>query len=498
MLVTNIMIMQTFAQNIDDLVSRANLELIIKKSPAAVAVFDVEMKYLCVSDRWIKDYKLENIIIIGRSHYDVFPEILEMPRWLDLHKRALNGEIIKCDEDQWDRNQHASEILQYEIHPWHKNDGSIGGIIMFTQVITSNKNIERELKKQNTIFQKIMEESPIGVALLHTDGRWMEVNDALCDFLEYDKEDLLLTNFQNITYADDLDIDLRHVADLLAGNNSSYFLEKRYITKTGKLVWGLLSATLIRDDQNNPAFFLSQIVDITALKESDEMKENFISLVSHELKTPLASIILSLDLLGQYKSVLRKKAFDKYLGVANRGCYRLSSLLSDITDAEKIQTKSFLYTPQNVSVNQILEQSIIENSIFAQAHNVVVDKKYDLDVHIYVDPDRLVQVITNFLSNAIKFSPQDKPILLGSKISDNTIIIFVKDCGFGISKEFQTNIFGKFMRDDNDTNRKKGGTGLGLYISREIVKAMNGEIGFESQVNIGSTFWCSFPVVLYS
>jgi PAS domain S-box-containing protein len=477
-----------------DFLTLKNIELIIKASHSTIAVFDEEMNYLLVSDQWIKDFKIEHAEIIGRCHYDIFPEILDMPEWLDLHKRALSGEIIKCDGEVWERS-YGKEFVRYEIHPWLKPNGSIGGIIMCGYLETLLKNLENDLRESNEICRRVMKNSPIGIALLGTDGRWMDVNDALCNFLGYEKEELLQTNFQTITHPDDLDTDIKNVESLISGERNSYLLEKRYLTKAGNIVWALLSATLLRDEDKKPAFFLSQLVDITALKEADMLRENFISLVSHELRTPLTSVMLSLDSLERYKPHLKDDLFDRFLEIAQRNSHRLYSLIGDIIDAERLQAKSFSYTPKETRVADVIEQSIAMNLSMAEAYKVNIDSEIDKDLpDIHIDPQRLIQVITNFLTNATRFSPQGKPVLLKAKQEGSAVIISVKDHGVGIPREFYDSIFKKFMREDNDINRKQGGTGLGLYISKQIVETMGGEIGFESKSNEGTIFWCRFPV----
>ncbi len=478
----------------NDFLTLKNLELIIKASHSAIAVFDDEMKYILVSDQWIKDFKIEHDVIIGRCHYDIFPEILKMPAWLDSHKRALSGEVIKSDGEVWER-PHGKEFLKYEIHPWLKPNGRIGGIIMFGYLETQLKSIESALRERNEIYERVIKNSPIGIALLETNGRWVDVNDAICNFLGYEKEELLQTNFQTITHPEDLDVDIKNVESLLSGEQSSYLLEKRYFTKAGNIVWALLSVTLLRDENKKPAFFLSQLVDITSLKEADLLRENFISLVSHELRTPITSVMLSLDSLEQYKSHMKDDLFDSFLTIAQKNSHRLYSLVGDIIDAERLQAKSFSYTAKETIIREVIEQSICLNLPLAEAYKVNIDSEIDGNLpDIHIDPERLIQVITNFLTNATRFSPQGKSVLLKAKQDGSAVIISVKDHGAGIPREFHGSIFKKFIREDNDTNRKQGGTGLGLYISKQIVETMGGEIGFQSTINEGTTFWCRFPL----
>jgi two-component system cell cycle sensor histidine kinase/response regulator CckA len=130
------------------------LRNLIKHTPAAVAMFDSEMRYLQASDRWITDYHLEGTDVIGRSHYDIFPDIPE--RWREVHRQALRGESERCDEDMFQRADGGVEWLQWEIRPWHVSENVIGGIIMFTQVITKRKHTEELLREKQAQLVRAM------------------------------------------------------------------------------------------------------------------------------------------------------------------------------------------------------------------------------------------------------------------------------------------------------------------------------------------------------
>ena len=115
-------------------------KLCLQYTPAAVAILDMDMRYLATSDRWIKDYGLEGVEIIGRSHYEIFPDIPE--RWKRIHQRCLAGEIMNCEADPFPREDGGIEWVRWEIRPWHDEQNQMGGIIMFTEVITAEKNLE--------------------------------------------------------------------------------------------------------------------------------------------------------------------------------------------------------------------------------------------------------------------------------------------------------------------------------------------------------------------
>lgn len=134
--------------------SEARLRMLIRHTPAAVAMFDRQMRYIMTSDRWLRDYNLKEADIIGKSHYEVFPELMGMPEWLDHHQRVLRGESLTRDEDAWLRPDGHTEWVRWALHAWRDNDGYIGGIVMFTEVITEQKQARSELMRSNTALEE--------------------------------------------------------------------------------------------------------------------------------------------------------------------------------------------------------------------------------------------------------------------------------------------------------------------------------------------------------
>ncbi|NJL71941.1 MAG: PAS domain S-box protein, partial [Candidatus Competibacteraceae bacterium] len=137
------------------------LQFFVKYSPAAVAMFDREIRYLEFSDRWLKDYRLEDQDIRGRSHYDVFPEV--PARWKAIHQRCLHGAIERCEEEAFPRMDGSTDWLRWEVRPWRTAEGSIGGIIMLTEVITARKLADLAVEASERRFRTLFETAPVGI-----------------------------------------------------------------------------------------------------------------------------------------------------------------------------------------------------------------------------------------------------------------------------------------------------------------------------------------------
>jgi PAS domain S-box-containing protein len=247
--------------------SEGLLRQFIKHTPAAVAMFDNELRYLQTSDRWLTDYHLVGEDLVGRSHYDVFPDMPE--RWRAVHRRALGGAVERCAEDPFVRDDGRVDWLEWEVRPWYAANGSIGGVIMFTQVITERKRIAEALRASEERIQSAMMHSPIGMAIVAPDGRFLEVNPALAKLVGYRPDELLRMDFQRITHPDDLELDLGYVRKMLAKHLDGYQLEKRYLHRDGRVIWVQLNVSLVFDEAGAPRHFIAQIQDATERKRTD-------------------------------------------------------------------------------------------------------------------------------------------------------------------------------------------------------------------------------------
>lgn len=182
--------------------------------------------------------------------------------------RALVIEAGSVSGENWCIRKGGSRFwCGYSLDRVDDDHGEMIGFAGTMRDLTGRKAYEDALRTSEAKFRSVIDNSPVGLALVGTDGRWLEVNRALSDLLGYSPEELVQTTFQELTHADDLEIDLHLVNDVLAGKRTTYRMEKRYIRKDGSIVWGLLSVSLIRDADGDPAYFISQIQDMTDVRE---------------------------------------------------------------------------------------------------------------------------------------------------------------------------------------------------------------------------------------
>ncbi|TYP75890.1 PAS domain-containing protein [Aquimarina intermedia] len=308
--------------------------LFIEEAPTAIAMFDSKMRYLAVSTKWLEDYSLKNENIIGRSHFAIFPTISQ--KWKEIFKSALQGETLKSDEDSFLKKNGSLQWLSWELRPWYTHDNNIGGVIMHTADITRAKEAEIKLKISEEAFRGNFENAAVGMAILSIQGQWIEVNQSLCDIVGYTAEELRKLTFQDITHPDDLDKDLSLLEELLAGKRSFYQMEKRYFQKSGKLAHIILSVSLVKDEEDNPLYFISQIMDITPRVKTRKKLSEALQKLENILEDITQVSVIGTDKYGQITTF--NKGAENLLGY-NRDEMILKRSYIDLHLPEEIQKR---------------------------------------------------------------------------------------------------------------------------------------------------------------
>jgi PAS domain S-box-containing protein len=243
------------------------LRLFIKHTPAAIAMFDTDMRYIQVSDRFLTDYDLEGQELTGRSHYEVFPDLPE--RWRAAHRRILAGAVERCEEEEYVASDGSTGWLQWESLPWRKVDGEIGGLILFTQVITARKRAEEALRASEERFAKIFHLSPFRMGILRIrDGIVLEVNDSWTTGTGFSRGEVInesIFKFSEIM-APALVEKIRHV---LKSPKPLVNLEVRFKSKDGREVIANTSAVMCELDGEPCYLWVAN--DITEQKHAEEV-----------------------------------------------------------------------------------------------------------------------------------------------------------------------------------------------------------------------------------
>ena len=276
--------------------------------------------------------------------------------------------------------------------------------------------------------------------------------------------------------------------------------DKRLFKDISQKVTDMLTQRLLLKRVEDELLLRQQVQEelVRAKEEAESAsraKSEFISVMSHELRTPLTSIQGALGLL------LGKTAGDlpddvmRMLDIAHRNGERLMRLINDLLDIGKIEAGKMEVQLARHKLQELLQQTIEANKAYADSQQINLQLSLpSKGIYAMVNPDKFSQVMANLISNSVKFSPRNGNVEISLRTHDGFARVIVKDHGMGIAKEFSPYVFEKFYQHDVTNTRKQGGTGLGLCITKHLVKNMNGDIGFNSVKGKGSEFYFDLPL----
>lgn len=251
--------------------------------------------------------------------------------------------------------------------------------------------------------------------------------------------------------------------------------------------------SIIKKENGEPNGLIAVLHDVTEQEQIDEERREFVANVSHELRTPLTTMKSYLEALAE-GAVEDKELAQKFLGVTQNETERMIRLVNDLLQLSKLDAKD---TSFNIEVTNYVTfiEDVIDRFEMSKTQNIEFIRKLPKrPIYVYIDPDKMTQVVDNIISNAIKYSPEGGSITIKVMVKGRHIITGIKDQGVGIPKENLSRVFDRFYRVDRARSRKLGGTGLGLAISKEIVSAHGGEIWADSEWNKGTTIYFTLPV----
>src|SRR4051812_22202361 len=352
----------------------------------------------------------------------------------------------------------------------------------------------RQIEASGRKLALFAERSPIAVLEVDEDTVVREVNHAAELLFGYAADELIGQSVKRIVlpqYHADFDRDWGHI---IATRKPATGVLIRNPRRDGLTIVCEWTVTPLVNPEGQLLSIIAQGRDVTAQREAERMKKEFTSTLSHELRTPLPSIIGSLQLINAGVLGDVPKDVMELTEVAERNGQRLLDLINDILDIEKIESGKLTLAPEAIRIDELVEEAVVLNKGFGDRFKVRFEAQGPTTKsEIRADRKRLLQVMTNLLSNAAKFSPEGDVVQITTEPQGASLRIGIHDRGPGIPEAFRARMFGRFNQADSTTSRQKGGTGLGLAICKRLVEMMRGRIGFEDRPGGGTTFWFELP-----
>jgi hypothetical protein len=477
-------------------VSSRRLRDLYNRAPCGYHSLDEDGVFVEINDtelRWLR-YSREEVV--GRMKFSSLlspgsQDKLDRrhPRLGEASVRELEYELVRKD----------GSLLPILLNAAVTRDEHSGSLHLRSTIfdITERKQMEEALRQSEERWSRVVETIAEGIFIINKDGRISFANATAEQITGISREAMYRRTHDDpawkISTAEGNEFpsgDLPFARAMREGK-PIFGTEVAFECGDGRRSIVSVNAAPLRDVSGGITGVVVSAVDVTKRKEVEHLKDEFISTVSHELRTPLTSLrgFAELMLSRDFKPETQRE----FLSIIHRESVRLTNLINDFLDIQRMESGRQNYAFRAEDLAEIVEET---TAIFRGAETpdrIHLEVPHELPP-IWVDADRIRQVLQNLIANAIKFSPKDRPITVAACREGERVVVRIRDQGMGIAAQDLPKLFGKFFRADNQETRTIGGTGLGLALVREIVKGHGGDVWVESEFGKGSTFFFSLPV----
>jgi PAS domain S-box-containing protein len=471
--------------------SESRIRYMVEDAPVAIGLLSgedliIESANTKILEVWGKDFS-----IIGLPLQQALPEIKGQP-FLDLLRNVFStGEAFSGNEVRamLDYNGLLKEVyFNFVYHPMKQESGKTVSIMVVATDVTEQVHARELVEASAKRFRFLLNAIPQQVWTANIKGGLDYVNQVVCNDFGKTEAHIVGFGWQEFIHPDDIAQCLDNWQQALQ-TGKEYVVEFRLRFKDGNYIWHLGRALPLIED-GEIKLWLGTNTNIDLQKSSSQKKDEFLSIASHELKTPLTSIKAYNQLISRSSEINRLQGF---VSKSAEHIERLEKLISDLLDVTKINAGKLNYNMQPFNFKQMLLESIESVQHTTLTHLIVLEHVEDV---IFIgDNFRLEQVMNNFLSNAVKYSPNADKVVVNCNIAGDNIIVSVQDFGIGIPEDSLDKLFDRYYRVDNTAMRFEG-LGLGLFISSEILKRHQGSFWIESEQGKGSTFFFRLPLKL--
>jgi PAS domain S-box-containing protein len=506
-------------------------------SADAMALSDAQGTVLAANPAYLQLYGYTYEEVVGQNFAIIFPEHFRVIANEQYHEIFNNPHVPPTFERIIQRKDGTERVVESRIQ-FIEESGQRVAMLSSIRDITERVQQAEALRESEERFRKTFEGAPIGMALVGLDFKPFRVNSALCKLLGYNEQELTGMTATELTYPEDVPADLEMANRLLSGKIPSYTIEKRYLTRSGGIVWAQLSVALVRDKDDNILYALSMLEDITGRRRAEEERvkllfqeqeartlaeravraqEELLSVVSHDLRNPIA-VIKSMTQLLQ-RRVARSSPLDteqliRDLAKVMDAAERMENFIDDLSTPQHLQPGQPLsITPGRVDLVALARRVAESHQQRTEQHQLVVEA-HSPELIGRWDPARLEQVLDNLITNAVKYSPrggvvriavgkENSPESEGVDVNSDDVeqvnggskraVVTVQDEGMGIPASDLPHVFEWYHRGANVRDTIQG-TGIGLAGAKQIVEQHGGSITAESREGQGATFTVLLPL----
>lgn len=480
-------------------VANTQIRTILESISDAFMYLDMQWRYIYVNQRMGEIIGRNPAELPGRILWETVPE-LRGTVFEHHYRDAMKTQRVVQFEG---RHPTFQRWLTVHVYP------SKAGMAVYLQDITERRQAEEALRESEARFRALVESNLIGITIADQHGTIHEANDAFLSLIGYTREDLSAGRIQwtTLTPPEYQERDIQALKELRITGVARPF-EKAYVTKGGERVPVLLGGTLVRQE-NAPSLILAFIVDLTANKELDRQKDLALGITSHELKTPLCALkgLLQLvqrrarHLCATTPPALETRTFCddllRWVWACTRQVDVQTHLINDLLDVSRITAQTLTLELAPCDLVAIVRETVEDVQMIAPERQLLLTLPEHTTVQVLADATRISQVVTNYVTNALRYSSSSQPVQIGLNLLENRARVWVQDHGPGLSEAACKAVWQRYhqVKGVPVQSGSGKGLGLGLYICQTLIAQHQGEVGVESAPGEGSTFWFSLPMI---
>ncbi|RKR84869.1 PAS domain S-box-containing protein [Mucilaginibacter gracilis] len=477
-------------------VSEERLRYLLSEAPVAIAVMTGPDLIIESANKKVLQVWGKTEAIIGKPLRIAMPELqgqgfLTLLRGILVTGEPFYGNEVKA---QIERGGQIEEIYSnFVYYPLKDDDGQTTSIMMVANVITEQVKAKQELQRAEEMLRFSIEAANVGTWFLNINTLEFIPSARLKEMFGFYADEEVTYDAITAQITDGYDIKINDAIELATTRGQNYSMEHPVIGyRDGKRRWLRAIGKLYPDAEGRLRHLSGLVIDITEQKADELRKNDFIGMVSHELKTPLTTITAIVQML----SLKAKNNNDTFTAGAlqktNTQVKKMANMINGFLNISRLESGKILVEKQTFNLNNLITDIIDETKLTVSSHALTLLPS-DI-IEVYADSDKIGSVISNLLSNAVKYSPKGNEVKIKCAYVNQTAQISVADQGIGINAHDIDKLFERYYRVENNNTLHISGFGIGLYLSAEIIKRHDGHIWVESEPGVGSTFYFSLPL----
>lgn len=478
-------------------------QIVFEKSPGSLLVKADLPRFTIVaaSDSYLEITARSRKDVLGKGFFEIFPDDEKFDEHTNARyvftKVVETGKAIEVPTYRFDVHNKAKQ--QNEIRYWSccntpilSPDDKVAYILNTIVDITDEVKAREAALESESRLRLAAEAAEFATWDLNLLNQTFIYSPRLSEIFGHSPETVItLEDIRRQVNKDDMqNIVLKAYEQALKSDN--YLYEVRINWPDGSLHWIKTQGLIIKDNEGQPVRMLGTILDTTETKRDEIRKNDFIAMASHELKTPLTSLKAYVQLLTKKLASSNDSFIISTLSKAGIQINKMTDLIYGFLDLSKLEPGTLQLSKKDFEINELISDCLAEMKLTHPGH--IINFEPQKDIIVNADREKIGQVITNFLSNAIKYSDKGCAIIISSKKTGSNVTVSVTDKGIGIKPKDQEKLFQRFYRVESERMKNISGFGIGLYLANEILQLHKGKIGVESEENKGSTFYFSLPL----